>query len=369
MKININNIKVCKKVLLISSFLFVAAFALPASAATTVSIGNYDVMPGGSVNGTLIMNNATDLFGAIIDISYDPTVVKISNVKQADPIIAVTSNIDNIKGSTRIVMDGPLTGVSGDHVLGNISFIAVGISKSSSSLKITVKQMIDINQNDIQATSINGRFNIIGSVLKYIMITPSTTTLIIGGTRTFIATTKDQNGIPVEGINITWSSSDLAVGTISPLSSITGTDGNASTTFTALALGSTTVRAMNGSIHDNSDVIVKAPISEITGSISGYKINDTNGNGKWNAGEKGISGWNIRLVGLSNHIKIINTEILTDDTGFFEFDGLPSGKYLVMEGNKKEWRHTSSTFKYIHLKDTEKSRNNNFTNTLVKKGK
>src|SRR3989304_3255031 len=41
----------------------------------------------------------------------------------------------------------------------------------------------------------------------------------------------------------------------------------------------------------------KRPEPIRTASISGYKINDTNGNGKWDVGEKGISGWTIEIMG------------------------------------------------------------------------
>jgi hypothetical protein len=54
-----------------------------------------------------------------------------------------------------------------------------------------------------------------------------------------------------------------------------------------------------------------------SGSISGYKINDTNGNGKWDEGEKGIKGWNINLIGKDKDKK--NTE----ENDFYEFMDTP----------------------------------------------
>jgi parallel beta-helix repeat protein len=81
------------------------------------------------------------------------------------------------------------------------------------------------------------------------------------------------------------------------------------------------------------------------GSISGYKINDTNGNGKWDAGEKGISNWTIRLIGIigkGKNATVIRNETLTDATGFYKFDNLSAGRYFVIEKLKKGFVATSS---------------------------
>lgn len=62
-------------------------------------------------------------------------------------------------------------------------------------------------------------------------------------------------------------------------------------------------------------------------SISGYKINDTNHNGKWDIGETGILGWHIRLIGIAStglDIKAIGKETSTDSLGFYKFDNLPA---------------------------------------------
>ncbi|HMB45596.1 MAG TPA: PKD domain-containing protein [Candidatus Methanoperedens sp.] len=122
-------------------------------------------------------------------------------------------------------------------------------------------------------------------------------------------------------------------------------------------------------VKDNAGITSSpdtAPVSvaslNVAGSISGYKINDINGNGKWNAGESGISGWKIKLVG-----KNIKKEILTDALGFYIFDNLPAGKYTVSEENKKGWKHTSSTSRKIKLKNGMKSINNIFTNKMKKR--
>ncbi len=102
-----------------------------------------------------------------------------------------------------------------------------------------------------------------------------------------------------------------------------------------------------------------------TGSISGYKVNDINGNGKKDIGEKGISGWNIRIIGISDKRKVIRKEMATDATGFYKFDKLPAGIYIVREETKKEWRSTSQLYKIIRLASEEKSINNHFMNRHI----
>ena len=121
----------------------------------------------------------------------------------------------------------------------------------------------------------------------------------------------------------------------------------------------------NAGITSSPDIATVSVTSiNVAGSISGFKINDKNGNGKWNIGESGISGWKIKLVG-KNGINI-KKEIRTNALGFYIFDNLPAGKYVVSEENKKGWKHTTSTSRKIDLKNGMKSVNNNFTNRKKK---
>ncbi len=103
----------------------------------------------------------------------------------------------------------------------------------------------------------------------------------------------------------------------------------------------------------------------MTGSISGFKINDLNGNGRWDEGENGLSGWNIRLTGIVPETASINMETTTDDQGFYKFENLPAGQYLIEEKNQNDFVPTSSPVKTITLVQGENSINNNFMNKLV----
>jgi len=125
----------------------------------------------------------------------------------------------------------------------------------------------------------------------------------------------------------------------------------------------------SGGITNGGDFLplTTAP-TPTAGSISGFKINDTNGNGKWDAGEKVISNWTIRMIGITGtgkDAKVIRKETFTDALGFYKFDNLPAGRYIVIEKLKRGFVPTSSPIKRIKLAQDENSMNNNFTNRPV----
>ncbi|MGB8216829.1 MAG: Ig-like domain-containing protein [Candidatus Methanoperedens sp.] len=83
-------------------------------------------------------------------------------------------------------------------------------------------------------------------VLTTITVSPSTVSLTVNGTQTFTATALDQFG-NITAATITWSSSDMTVGTI-----------DAAGNFTALAAGITTIKAENGTVNGTATVTVTA---------------------------------------------------------------------------------------------------------------
>ncbi len=102
-----------------------------------------------------------------------------------------------------------------------------------------------------------------------------------------------------------------------------------------------------------------------TNTISGFKINDLNGNGKQDAGEEGLSGWNIKLTGIIPETTDIHEETTTDDQGFYSFGNLPSGMYLVEETVKGDFVPTSPPVITVTVENGMKSMNNNFMNKPV----
>jgi hypothetical protein len=83
-------------------------------------------------------------------------------------------------------------------------------------------------------------------VLTKIKVSPATATLDVNGTQAFTATTLDQNNNTVNA-TVTWSSSNTTVGTI-----------DAAGSFMALAAGTTTITATNGTVSGTASVTVNS---------------------------------------------------------------------------------------------------------------
>jgi len=115
-------------------------------------------------------------------------------------------------------------------------------------------------------------------VLTTIKVMPPTAEAYIGRTEQFTATAYDQYNEPMAGINITWTSSNTTVGTVSPWYGITDENGNVTTTFTALAEGTTTIKAENVRTEVNGTTsvnVVAARLSYITGQVKGQNRDGT----------------------------------------------------------------------------------------------
>jgi hypothetical protein len=94
-------------------------------------------------------------------------------------------------------------------------------------------------------------------------------------------------------------------------------------------------------------------------NISGFKINDTNGNGLWDAGEQGIANWNISLKNATTDEEIASTSTNVD--GFYQFINHANGRFNVTEEMKSGWTPTNATFKVIDIAGLDIA-NLNFTN-------
>ncbi|NJD75558.1 MAG: ammonia-forming cytochrome c nitrite reductase subunit c552 [Candidatus Methanoperedens sp.] len=177
----------------------------------------------------------------------------------------------------------------------------------------------------------------------------------IGASRTFSITAN-------QTVNVTW----YINGTIVQDTDKSVTE--ASYTNTSAAPGTWNVTAVaqnaNGSDMHKWDWIVKKEVT--AASISGFKVKDSNRNGKWDEGEVGLPGWTIEIRGIDAMTRRFSEETTTDDSGFYEFNELPEGRYLVQEKNMQGYVPSSSPVRIVNLKKGEKSMDNNFTNWLVK---
>lgn len=72
------------------------------------------------------------------------------------------------------------------------------------------------------------------------------------------------------------------------------------------------------------------------GSVSGHKFNDLNGDRKWDAGEPGLSNWQIVLWGQNG--LFMET---TDATGAYTFSDVDAGGYVLFEIDQADWMMTT----------------------------
>jgi predicted secreted protein len=99
-----------------------------------------------------------------------------------------------------------------------------------------------------------------------------------------------------------------------------------------------------------------------TGTISGTKYNDTNGNGVKEGGEPGLLNWRIRLTKAGVQVD----SVLTDASGNFTFSGLTAGTYVVSELSQAGWIQTSSPSTYsVGIVSGTSSAGNNFGNFQI----
>lgn len=79
-----------------------------------------------------------------------------------------------------------------------------------------------------------------------------------------------------------------------------------------------------------------------TSSISGFKFDDTNGNGTRDVGEPGLSGWTIYLDSNANGaLDAGEPNVVTGSDGSYTFSNLLPGKYLVGEVMQTGWEQTT----------------------------
>jgi len=80
---------------------------------------------------------------------------------------------------------------------------------------------------------------------------------------------------------------------------------------------------------------------------SGYKFNDQNGNGVWDASEPGLNGWTIKLDGTASgphggtpvHLTFVTTNDANGNPGWYLF-GVVDGTYTVSEVQQAGWTQT-----------------------------
>jgi hypothetical protein len=189
----------------------------------TPSSGNLNVA-GTQIFTATALNGSTPVAG--INISWMVSNETVGNV-------SVSSGITDVDGNTTVMFTASETGTT-----------LVNATNGSISDRASVNVQIP--------------------VLTSITISPANAVLDKKTTTTqvFTATTRDQMNYPMPDINITWTSNNPALGTLNA-SSMTGADGNASTSLSVASTGMAVITATNGSNSVNTTVIIADSIIDL----------------------------------------------------------------------------------------------------------
>jgi PGF-pre-PGF domain-containing protein len=143
-------------------------------------------------------------------------------------------------------------------------------------------------------------------VLKAITLSPAEKSVFVGDNWTFAATPLDQYDEPMDGVLCTWTSSNTTVGTVDET-------GN----FSALATGTTTLNAANGTVNGNATVTVLDPAMLTAITISPSPASITVGEGlQFNA--TAVNQYNTTIDGLAFTWTCSDASVGTvNETGYF----------------------------------------------------
>ncbi len=195
----------------------VSVLILYAGSSNTISATN------GYAFTSILVNNVTDLGSGNITVTYNTSVVHVTNVTSGDGnALAVQDwNVDNSTGSVQIFAQDADESHNGDVVFANVTFHAVGEYPDSTPLVISSSELINYTSYDIIGHSVtNGTFSIIDIEPPVITDAIATSDVIL-----------NDNGRPripgtgVTALNATVLDSESGVANITiDLSSIGGSD-------------------------------------------------------------------------------------------------------------------------------------------------
>ncbi|RJS70056.1 PGF-CTERM sorting domain-containing protein, partial [Methanophagales archaeon] len=241
----------------------------------------WEEIPGSGVNTTenCVYGNVTS-FSQIaplgnleygVDLSVNVTEQRVDPDENATYMITVknvgtkmdnyTLTIDNPKGANVTLWNENLTQIGAlqyktENVSsGNSTIVYLTVSNATNG---TFPVNVTANSTGYPAAtdSVNTTTLVYVQAVTNIMVLPPSVELLVGETQSFTAMVTDQEGWPIEGVNVTWESSDTDVGTVSPESAITDENGNVTTTFTALSRGDTLVNATADNVTGSASVSV-----------------------------------------------------------------------------------------------------------------
>jgi hypothetical protein len=138
--------------------LFLISFFILAGSATTVTIG--DIFSESEVTTSLMINDVTDLATAGVKITFDPSVILITDAKKGD-LPGFLANIGHAdEGWVKIGAYTTGSGLTGDVKLTDLTIAPSGSYGEISDLTIGVESLSDSGYKTIEADVIDGFFYI-----------------------------------------------------------------------------------------------------------------------------------------------------------------------------------------------------------------
>lgn len=105
----------------------------------------------------------------------------------------------------------------------------------------------------------------------------------------------------------------------------------------------------SGTAHQ-SIVVTKVYDLSCFGKIEGYKYKDVNKNEAYDSNvDFGVEGWKMYLY--KSYVIVMTT--LTDNVGYYAFNNVPPGEYVVREEDRPDWVHIGANFASTTIASTE----------------
>ena len=103
-------------------------------------------------------------------------------------------------------------------------------------------------------------------------------------------------------------------------------------------------------------------------TINGYNFNDINRNTIFDPGEVGLANWTIKLIGFDTCSgTMVDIATTTNATGYFKFEEVTRGRYILIENLWKGWIPTTNLLHIINIPSTPTIIEENFGNWKKKK--
>lgn len=207
----------------------------------------YAVALVGDGGRVVAMGDGLATITARVDTLMRSTQVRVATRATSMAVTPARISLDGVSDTTRVIavvrnaagvpMHPPQpVFTSSDTTVATVDFIGFVIARKAGSATITV--VADTLSATVPVT--------VTQTVAEVRIVPDTATVSVGGTKAYAVVVRDRFGITVPGAAVSWSSSDLAVATVSAAGLVTG-----------LAPGTATLTAASGGRSDTALVTVR----------------------------------------------------------------------------------------------------------------